>query len=311
MVQVAPRPSLKECSDPINEEHERYLERAFYKDELLAEKGGYVCGGTNKKEVFERAKEIISIAPNIKGKNVLEIGCYGGSFLRAMRDEYGCNVIGIERDKKYAQICSEYFGIKVLGDPIETIDNLKDSFELTVLFEVIEHLLNPLSVLKKVNSMNKKGSIIAISTPNYASEAVEYWGKNFSHFSPPGHINWFSPKTISLLLYKSGYSPIYIRTEREPLNWVLKTCKSRLDVDRNSPEDKIKYERKAQKLIADFLDKLFLHKVNFFSRQIRSFPDNIIFFIRDKLDYFDSLIANRVLKGSYLIVYAQKIEDVK
>jgi SAM-dependent methyltransferase len=64
------------------------------------------------------------------------------------------------------------------------------------MFEVIEHVEDPLSVMREVSDLLKPGGMLALSTPNcdcpeaLGNRAVNVW------FIPPEHISYFGPRTI-------------------------------------------------------------------------------------------------------------------
>jgi len=311
MVQVVPRPPPEECYRPFNNEHEKYLENNYQFVKSVAKKGGYPTGGTDLKRMKERIGEIESIFPSVKNGPVIEVGCYAGSFLRLVIEQWKCKAAGIELDKKYAELAKKQFNLEIIEKKIEEIEGTENLYTLAVMFEVIEHLIEPLLVLKKLNKMVKMSGVLAISTPNFNSEAVEYFGKDFSHFTPPNHLNYYSNITLCKIMSQAGFLPVYIRTEREPLNWPLKLATLRsIAPDRTIPNDNKKQGHRFQNILANTISKIGFGKFGVLERKVKNFPDNILTRFRDQLDFRKEIPANRKLKGSYLVVYGLKISHL-
>lgn len=80
----------------------------------------------------------------------------------------------------------------------------KGTFDFILLNQVLEHVPNPMKMIKTVNLLLKPGGILAISVPN---------AKSISHskivckgpLQPLEHINGFTPKSLVKLLERSGF----------------------------------------------------------------------------------------------------------
>jgi SAM-dependent methyltransferase len=87
-----------------------------------------------------------------------------------------------------------------------------NSFDLVVLWEVVEHLYDVQAYLKNIYSSLKPGGVLLLSTPNYNRPGYQQndnWGKLSS---PPIHVNFFTPEAIKLVLtsYKFDIFDIWL-----------------------------------------------------------------------------------------------------
>jgi SAM-dependent methyltransferase len=73
--------------------------------------------------------------------------------------------------------------------------------------DVVEHLRDPLSVLRTVAAILKPGGIVIISTPNVASFAGRVL-----QIKPEEHLYYFSPGTMTMLLEKTGLEAVRIES---------------------------------------------------------------------------------------------------
>jgi 2-polyprenyl-3-methyl-5-hydroxy-6-metoxy-1,4-benzoquinol methylase len=110
------------------------------------------------------------------------------------------------------------------------------SFDAATLWDVLEHLPAPSSVLAEIRRILKPGGILALKTPNYnwlilkANLITRTLGKdahkrtqllsNFGVFAPEVHLYNFTPRTLALMLEKTGFSLIKISLARstEPVS---------------------------------------------------------------------------------------------
>lgn len=94
-----------------------------------------------------------------RGKRVCEFGCGNGGFLRRIK-KYASEVIGIEVDKECINRLNEE-GLTV----VDRITDYIETFDVVVMFHVIEHLSEPQSYLKQIwNSLTNErggGSVFA------------------------------------------------------------------------------------------------------------------------------------------------------
>ena len=93
----------------------------------------------------------------VKGTgSVLEVGCGPGLMLEALR-KHGWQVTGIERTESMAAYAREKLGLNVIPGGIEALPKGL-AFDLIVMFQVLEHMPNPLSILKECAARLKPGS---------------------------------------------------------------------------------------------------------------------------------------------------------
>lgn len=105
---------------------------------------------------------------NIKqGSKVLDIGCGVGSIGVYLKNEYQCEVTGLEIIEDNYKIALDVLDNAFLGD-VETMDVsiLGKEYDYIIFSDSLEHMLNPDTVLEKIKTLlNKNGSVL-ISMPN-------------------------------------------------------------------------------------------------------------------------------------------------
>jgi SAM-dependent methyltransferase len=155
---------------------------------------------------------------------LLEIGCASGTFLRHARDA-GWDVRGIEISSDSAEIARQKFGIDVTTGTLERGAFAPRSFDAVVLWNVVEHLADPVSVLTSVKEILKDDGALVMETPNVdglfprLSYGVSSDGRFWRHPQPPTHLFEFSKKSLRRALDVAGLRTIAIADRYIPLSF--------------------------------------------------------------------------------------------
>jgi SAM-dependent methyltransferase/regulator of replication initiation timing len=108
------------------------------------------------------------------GKRVLELGCSTGYMSRILRDR-GCRVIAVEQDAAAATRARQFCERVIVGD-VEQLDLrrtlAKDRFDVVVAADVLEHLKDPLALLRALRSFIRADGYLVVSLPNVAHGSV-------------------------------------------------------------------------------------------------------------------------------------------
>ncbi len=169
----------------------------------LAQKAKAWLDGRKMRGLLRRVKRPIS--------SYLDVGCGNGRFLRyfAERGVAPRQLYGLELDDAVVQKLTQD-GFQAYNQRVETCTSISEgSLDLATLFHVIEHLDDPLAVLRRMHDWLAPGGWIAVETPNIDSWDARlfkdnYWGGY--HF--PRHWNLFSPATLERTLLDAGYHTI-------------------------------------------------------------------------------------------------------
>lgn len=144
---------------------------------------------------------------------VLDIGCAAGFFLRTMR-ERGHDVFGLELSAAIAAVARQHLGEERVH--IGTIEALPPdepgfapgSFDLVTLWDVVEHVPDPQSLLRAAARMLKPEGMLLLETQNVASRFARLLGRRWQHFKHQEHLYHFNPRTIGQLLDQAGFEVV-------------------------------------------------------------------------------------------------------
>lgn len=207
LIYVHPQPSLNQLI------RDYYSSISGYHSELPRNLG----------EIKKHKKRFIEILDRldkykIKG-NLLDVGCSNGEFLFLARQR-GFNTYGVEINKETAEIAVNN-ELDVFNGTLEDANFQNNFFSVIHLGDVIEHILDPIDLLKECRRILRKDGIIIISTPNLdcfwtkATYLLYRWFRfPWSVLIPPYHLFLFSQHNFKKLLYRMKFKVLNIGYQR-------------------------------------------------------------------------------------------------
>ena len=146
---------------------------------------------------------------------LVDIGCSRGQFV-GFAAHAGFAAEGVEPAPDIAAAARE-LGLKVHTGLLEEQHFDDATFDVASLFEVVEHLREPLPLLRECRRILKPGGLLLISTGNAASWTVAAMGARWDYFhieKDGGHISFFNPQSIAALAHNAGFAVERIDTAR-------------------------------------------------------------------------------------------------
>ena len=153
-------------------------------------------------------KNVENYIDYFRDKEVLEIGSYYGAFYHEVK-----------------KVCSSYQGVEpsrhaceYLGSKLRPVDQVyngtiekylekigtEKKYDTIVLFDVIEHVPDPIELLKNINSLLKEDGIVLFSTINIESAFSVVLGPFWPWFMDM-HYYYFSDRGYVDMLHRSGF----------------------------------------------------------------------------------------------------------
>ncbi|MES9997835.1 MAG: glycosyltransferase [Candidatus Thiodiazotropha lotti] len=149
-----------------------------------------------------------------KGSRVLELGCATGYMSEFLRRELGCYVVGVEYDRSMAQKAKQHCDQVIVGD-VQKDNWLKslgdEPFDIITCADILEHLRDPISLLKKLPKYLKESGRLLASLPNGAHAALrlELLEGRFSYedtgLLDRTHLHLFNYHSLRELFVRSGF----------------------------------------------------------------------------------------------------------
>ncbi|MBI2673310.1 class I SAM-dependent methyltransferase [Candidatus Woesearchaeota archaeon] len=187
LIYVNPRLNMKRLNEMYNKNE-------------ISPKDYYLENKESEARILERRINFIKKHKS-KGK-LLDVGCSIGTFL-AIAKKHGFDAYGIDINKSAV----EYAKNLGLNAEVKDLSSFKDkSFDIVILNDVLEHVENPIKMLKDIKRIMKEDGILEISTPNIGSILANISGKKWLHIKPNEHLYYFSPKTLAKILELSSFN---------------------------------------------------------------------------------------------------------
>lgn len=170
--------------------------------------GEYEQDTAVRTEAFKRIlKKLKTFKPHGK---LLDIGCATGTFLNEAK-KFGFDVYGLDPSEWAVNVAKQKYNLlNVSSGFIETANFDKNTFDVIVLTDVIEHVEKPESVINKVLELLKTGGILIIVTPDINSVLAKVLGEKWWHIRA-AHLFYFSVESMTHLLGKSGFKVLKTR----------------------------------------------------------------------------------------------------
>jgi 2-polyprenyl-3-methyl-5-hydroxy-6-metoxy-1,4-benzoquinol methylase len=162
-----------------------------------------------------------------KQGRALEIGCGDGWMLAILRDN-GWRVVGSERSMAGARAAVARNNIPMFVGDVNAI--AKSRFDLIILFQVLEHLADPISTLRQSAALLEPGGVMIVAVPNASSWQARAFGRSWFHLDVPRHQHHFSADALGRAFQKAELKVVRTRMvspEHDPygvlqsiLNWL-------------------------------------------------------------------------------------------
>jgi SAM-dependent methyltransferase len=147
---------------------------------------------------------------------LFEMGCGHGHFLQVARDA-GFQVQGMDVSAHSCKVANQRLGGEfVLCGNAENLDPPAEPYDVCALFDLIEHVRNPVKLLQRVRALLKPDGVLFLCAPSLDSWSARVMREHWSEFKTQ-HLTYFGVETIRNLLAKTGYTRLEISPSYETL----------------------------------------------------------------------------------------------
>ena len=188
------------------------VKRAKYAD-ILAGKGPHPRDDNYR-------EHLDMLARHRPAGRLLDVGTHCGFFLRMARGR-GWQLCGVEASESSAQIAREAFGLDVRAGLLQDAQFGAASFELITLVDVLEHVADPLSLLREVRRILADDGVLFIKVPNASYNRLKWrvlrqWARmsRFDIFDAREHLVHYTVATLSRMLAKADFEIVEVYVPR-------------------------------------------------------------------------------------------------
>ena len=211
--EVSPKPTIEELNDHYNNKYYQYdksiYEKSYTKDELRY----FDVEAEIALNTFKRFS-------NVKKSKLLDLGCGEGFFSNFFKKsgwDVRCIDFSDDGIKRHnPSLLSDF----VQGDLLKYLDKSGSNihkFDLINLDNVLEHVIDPVQLLRKINSKIKPSSIIRVDVPHdfsrFQSLLVERELTKETWVCPPEHLSYFNNESLKKLLKVEGFNLLSLQAD--------------------------------------------------------------------------------------------------
>ena len=226
---------------------------------------------------FDLISKVIKDKKDVK--NILDVGCGFGLLSKELKKNYPkLNLYGIEHAKKASQSSQKI--LKLLQCNIEDMALIKrklktQKFDVIIFSDVLEHLYDPVGIIKFYQSLLKQDGTIVVSVPNIAnifSRIALLFG--YFNYSETGvmdktHIRFFNRKNLKQLAKESDLKIVSQKYDSIIVRWFVPLIKIFITNNKgggNILDSKLyqfyfKYIRPIEELFSTLLPSLFAFRL--------------------------------------------------
>lgn len=163
---------------------------------------------------------------------LLEVGCGDGSFVKALDGMMPpeCVLTGIDLMVPPMET-SPRSRLQLIQGEFEKVE-FPVKYDVVVMFNVLEHLADPLLSLKKIHELLKPGGLLLGEVPNWESLWRKLFPRHWQGLQIPRHQTHFDRPSLRKLLGAAGYDLAEERNIFDPgdlsvtlCNWITDTLK--------------------------------------------------------------------------------------
>lgn len=148
-----------------------------------------------------------------QGGRILDVGCGNGDFLSLARAR-GYTVQGIDVSASSVRLCRTR-GLEVLQGTLLEVP-LSTGFDVVTLWDVIEHVPNPVAVVRRAWDLLEPGGHLVVKTPLVRGPTFRIVTilplLAASILQVPSHVQFFTRTSVLRLAEATGFEPIILAT---------------------------------------------------------------------------------------------------
>lgn len=146
---------------------------------------------------------------------VLDLGCGSGGAHAPLRTAGASRIVGVELMPEPAARAAEVYDRVEVGDAIEALARIDEQFDVIICYDVLEHLVDPLTVMEVLRTKSAPGGRIHISVPNArhitllrdlifrGTFGYTEWGHRDNT-----HLHWFTKRDMVSALEDAGWRDV-------------------------------------------------------------------------------------------------------
>jgi len=187
----------------------RRVELQDYRDRGEGEQAGWEVSPSGlerqRNQIRDYRHALNAAVEHAPGGKALEVGCCTGTLLNELK-ERGMDCLGVEPNSFAARYGRENFCLDIRVATLDEVDLEENSFDVVLLLHVIEHLTDPIAVLRAIRRVLKPGGLLIIETPRYDTLSFRLFGRRERNIVDNWHLYFYTTNTLRKSLEEAGFT---------------------------------------------------------------------------------------------------------
>jgi len=139
-------------------------------------------------------------------RSLLDVGAASG-LLVAEAARFGFDATGIEPSRALVDAARRVHDVELVHGVLPHADLADRRFDLVFLVDVLEHVADPVALLRSCNERLAPGGTLVLVTPDVGSLAARMLGSRWWHFRL-AHVGYFDERTLDRAVRAAGLMPL-------------------------------------------------------------------------------------------------------
>ncbi|MSP12510.1 MAG: glycosyltransferase [Chloroflexi bacterium] len=155
---------------------------------------------------FEMARRCHFVRQLRRGGTLLDIGSANGAFLWAIQKWGSWHVQGVEPDAQAVNVARQVYALEnIVQAYLNDVDYAPGTFDMITLWDVLEHLDQPMEQLRRIHRWLKPGGLLLMSIPDGSSWDAKLFRTYWMGWDVPRHLVNYSTHSATLMLERAGF----------------------------------------------------------------------------------------------------------
>lgn len=183
----------------------------------------HATGLRRREREFQRKAERMFLGEPVPGGRLLDVGCGNGDALARMC-RFGWAGEGVDVDPEGVEHARARHGLTVHMGRLEELRFPGDSFDAITMQHVLEHVHDPVALVRECLRLLKPSGRLVIVTPNVNGLGHRWFGENWRGLEPPRHLHLFSPKALAMCAVQAGFSRLDVTCTPGDADGMIREC---------------------------------------------------------------------------------------
>jgi SAM-dependent methyltransferase len=134
---------------------------------------------------------------------LLDFGCGSGAYMLQMR-RLGWKVAGLDTSIRMVERIRDELGLPAFAGSLPHLDLEPESFDVITMWHALEHVHDPMRILREARNLLAPGGKLVIAVPNIDSLAFRWFGRDWFALELPRHLTHFTPNSLLQMLQRCG-----------------------------------------------------------------------------------------------------------